>query len=589
MAARRGSRSSAPPTRDPGDAAQLIDHRRAAAARTWRQRRRRRQAEQLAAAARSGSSRRAGSASSAAWITSWWGMNVWTSSRPPRRRGPSSRAALVEQRHRLLGGAVPRREQLAVEVEEGDDVGAVDAVEHRLGADVDVGVGAGRSDRMPVTATTGRPAAASSSSRRRVTPGRRLAKPEPPHSLAHRRALGCRSGAQRASSRSSPRPTAPSHRVQRSSARQVRQARMRARPVVLCTHTTRTPGVRSSRINADDSSDVLHGSSSLRSTTSTIGHPARSSSTGSRASVPPTAATPATLGHGDVASTAAPTRRARSTSDVAGVPGGRPLLLQRLVVLVDHDGGAQARARRPRGRRAPMTTSTPAAAAPTVAARPRPRARGARAPPPSPRPGPPSASRRASDRAARRRRSRRAATSPAAASARPRPPASTSAAAVRDRRARSPRPTRCDAAAATRHVRRRARRDEERAQPAGRPAHRRPRGELDQLRSRARATRQRATRLQPFRRQPPARGSSAITQPRTRRPCSGTRTIVPTASGPRNGVRDGVVELLVEPGDVGDRTADAYRRRVTRAAPTPPGLQPDGGLEVVEAAWCAPT
>ncbi len=46
---------------------------------------------------------------------------------------------LGEQRHRLFTGPVARRQQLAVEVEEGDDVGAVDAVEHRLRADVDAG------------------------------------------------------------------------------------------------------------------------------------------------------------------------------------------------------------------------------------------------------------------------------------------------------------------------------------------------------------------------------------------------------------------------------------------------------------------
>ena len=39
------------------------------------------------------------------------------------------------ERERLLGGAVARGEQLLVEVEEGDDVGPVDALQHGLGAD----------------------------------------------------------------------------------------------------------------------------------------------------------------------------------------------------------------------------------------------------------------------------------------------------------------------------------------------------------------------------------------------------------------------------------------------------------------------
>jgi hypothetical protein len=44
-----------------------------------------------------------------------------------------------EQRHRLLGGTVARGEQLEVDVEEGDDVGALDAVQHGFGADVHTG------------------------------------------------------------------------------------------------------------------------------------------------------------------------------------------------------------------------------------------------------------------------------------------------------------------------------------------------------------------------------------------------------------------------------------------------------------------
>ena len=57
--------------------------------------------------------------------TSWSGRRVCTSSRDRGRRPPTSRARAASRAMRLLGGAVARREQLLVEVEERDDrVGA---------------------------------------------------------------------------------------------------------------------------------------------------------------------------------------------------------------------------------------------------------------------------------------------------------------------------------------------------------------------------------------------------------------------------------------------------------------------------------
>ena len=101
-------------------------------------------------------------------------------------------------------------------------------------------------------------------------------------------------------------------------------------------------------MSGDVTSDVFHGSSRLRSTTSTSGQPARSSSIAGAPTRSPTAARPATVGHGDTSSTGAPARACPLDDDVAGVPRRAALLLQRLVVLVDDDGGGEVRARRPR-------------------------------------------------------------------------------------------------------------------------------------------------------------------------------------------------------------------------------------------------
>ena len=138
--------------------------------------------------ARSGSTRRPGSASRAAWTTSWRGRNVCTSSRPPCWRPPVRRAAADEQRHRLLGGPVARREQLGVDVEEGDDVGPRARGAGRPRCRRRSRPSAGGSSSRPVTATTGRPAAASSSSRSRVDAGTQVGERRRPALQAHRRA-----------------------------------------------------------------------------------------------------------------------------------------------------------------------------------------------------------------------------------------------------------------------------------------------------------------------------------------------------------------------------------------------------------------
>jgi hypothetical protein len=100
----------------------------------------------------------------------------------------------------------------------------------------------GSSAESPVTATTGRFAAASSSSRSRVTPGFTVAialDPQAWHTegrtVPHRR---------HTNAPASSCATAASQATQRWIARHERQASSRARPVVFSTHTTRRSWLR---------------------------------------------------------------------------------------------------------------------------------------------------------------------------------------------------------------------------------------------------------------------------------------------------------------------------------------------------------
>ncbi len=261
-----------------------------------------------------------------------------------------------DQRDRVLGGAEPRGEHLGVELEEGHDVGVADAVQHGLGADVDVDP-VGRlarrpRDRQPPDGSPHPPAPRADAS----TPGRRLAKAEWPHcwhtggrSVPHRRQ--CRRP-------SSSRPTAASHRSHRCNARQLRQASTRARPVMFDTHTMRRPGVRSRSISGDVTSERFHGSSSDRSTTVTAGQPARSRARGRMDDA----------ARAGVVHDGGQRRRRRHQHErhpgpstafdqhVAGVPCRRSLLLQRLVVLVDDAPPPRARRTAPTP---PIATRSP--------------------------------------------------------------------------------------------------------------------------------------------------------------------------------------------------------------------------------------
>ena len=111
-----------------------------------------------------------------------------------------------------------------------------------------------------------------------MTPGRSNANAPRPAVLADDGANGAAAPAhQRAGCR--PAPTAASQCSQRCSDLQVRQASSRARPFVLCTQTTRAAGRRRCWISGDVTSERFHGSSSVRSTSSRIGQPSRSSPT----------------------------------------------------------------------------------------------------------------------------------------------------------------------------------------------------------------------------------------------------------------------------------------------------------------------
>ena len=91
-----------------------------------------------------------------------------------------------EQRHRLLRRSEPSERASPSRTRETPPRRPADPVERRFGADVQIRLGGGSSS-LPGHATTGRFAAASSSSPIRVTPGRRLAKRAGPTLLTHGR------------------------------------------------------------------------------------------------------------------------------------------------------------------------------------------------------------------------------------------------------------------------------------------------------------------------------------------------------------------------------------------------------------------
>ena len=264
------------------------------------------------------------------------------------------------------------------------------------------------------------------------------------------------------------------------------------------------------------------------------GQPRASTSGGSASTAPSASASASTVGAGDTTDHDAPARRARSYEHVACVPRGRPLFLQRLVGVVDDDRGREIGNGRERGRSArPPRRSRPRAArrhasvraasdssectSATVAT-------GAGADTARATARDPSATATSVEPSVARTSTRPAPADRATAAAAPPLPRT----GVSDAIAGAAEPRRFAGSAgsgvgATRFGRGGGAQD---CDPRARPAPGDPVGEVDHVR-RAAGGRDREDLEQPFRACRRCT-SSATTQPRTRRPCSGTRTIAPT-------------------------------------------------------------
>ncbi len=159
-----------------------------------------------------------------------------------------------------------------------------------------------------MTSATGSPTSASSSSRTCATPAFTFRKRRPPQvrhtggrSVPHRRQRSCSSGCS----------TEAPHTSQRARPPHAPQASSRARPVRLRTQRTRWSD-RSTFTSDGENRPAERGSSSRRSTTSTTGHPARS--TVRVGSCRPATASASRLGHGDTRRHGTPACAARSSA-----------------------------------------------------------------------------------------------------------------------------------------------------------------------------------------------------------------------------------------------------------------------------------
>ena len=221
------------------------------------------------------------------------------------------------------------------------------------------------------SSTRARGTRAASSSTRRDTPGRSSLRRVAPHS-AHTH--GRRASQTLHTNPSPSSPTAAPHTWQRASAWQLAQASSRARPLRFSTQRTRRPSSTWTRSRSTSSGEISPspGGSSRRSATSTTGQPARSSARpGGVQPVPDRprrirrphlqARDPGAAGEGqgllrghgahDVQRHTGP--GAALHQHVAGVPRGGPVVLQRLVEVVEDDGGGQVGDGRPGGRPPP--------------------------------------------------------------------------------------------------------------------------------------------------------------------------------------------------------------------------------------------
>ena len=296
-----------------------------------------------------GPARRRRRASDAPWrtarTTSWSGSRVWSSSRPCVAEQPG---APHEQPERLLGGPRPRREELLVELEVRDQTRPAPAtrwstasvpIEHGrvgTGASVTIGGGVDRADLgARAAARRGRRARARSPGARRGT--------------CCRGSAGTRAGGpSRSCAHTSPCSRCSTVAPQRLAAREL-PARSGTRatgrgPRRFSTQTARCCDRRCDAARRRAPRSATRGRVPRRA--------GRRPRRGGQRPAHPTPARPprpsaSTVGAGVTMRTAAPARRGALDGDVARVPRGRALVLERLVALVEHDDRGQVGHRRP--------------------------------------------------------------------------------------------------------------------------------------------------------------------------------------------------------------------------------------------------
>ena len=263
-----------------------------------------------------------------------------------RARPPTSRAARTSSaiacspaRYRGASSSASRSRKATTSALPGP-------VQHGLGADQHVARRAAAS-LSPVTMPTGRPAAASSSSRKPGHAGANQRQRPRTAVLTHHRADRAAASAHQRAGVVLARPPPGSARSAAATGTPAGQQPRPAGGVVHADHAL--VGI----------AEVLRSAARSAATASTaprrcgrpprrIGQPARSSvDRWSRAPRSCAQCSAVADGHGDTSTHRHAGPPARARSHVAGVPGRRALLLQRLVVLVEHHDRAPVRARRP--------------------------------------------------------------------------------------------------------------------------------------------------------------------------------------------------------------------------------------------------
>ena len=202
---------------------------------------------------------------------------------------------------------------------------------------------------------TGRFAAFSNSSRRRVTPGRSL-------EIADDEQTAHTGGLERWHTGHSSLPSSNSTRVLLHASHLTRtpherHPRSRAIPLVLEMHTTRRLRSRRTSTNSPETSDLLHTGSDDRSITSTLGHPARSRS-GEGANTF-RACEPTTVGVAEIRSNDAPLSRQRSARTSRACHVGILSSWSDSSCSSNTTAAARSGHGAKAAERAPMTTSTP--------------------------------------------------------------------------------------------------------------------------------------------------------------------------------------------------------------------------------------